>query len=249
MKHIRRLREKAYVGRELEMEEMLHQAVVDAGAKGRRLGFRWFLRKAKQLCRELYPERTVPRDDERTYLEFRFSNRRFQGVRKRYGTRNLRKTKQAQRAPEDFRAKVECWKKFNQRHTVVRADSLLGNTPEGGAPAVGRFKPSEITNMEQTPITFELLDNRTYDFKGPKTVWLKEIRPGCERDKRQALPVMVQLTRSHPAIAANSAASDRAFSIGGDIVTKKRDRLHPCTLKMLICLKNWAVTQEPPDDE
>jgi hypothetical protein len=46
------------------------------------------------------------------------------------------------------------------------------------------FKLSEISNMDQTPISFEFLDQRTYDTKGNKTVWLKTARSGW--DKRQA---------------------------------------------------------------
>ena len=38
--------------------------------------------------------------------------------------------------------------------------------------------------MDQTPIGFEFLSGRTYDFKGAKTVWVKEQRSGW--DRRQA---------------------------------------------------------------
>jgi hypothetical protein len=38
--------------------------------------------------------------------------------------------------------------------------------------------------MDQTPLPFEFLDGRTYDFKGRKTVWVKSARSGWE--KRQA---------------------------------------------------------------
>ena len=38
--------------------------------------------------------------------------------------------------------------------------------------------------MDQTPIAFEFLSGRTYDFKGAKTVWIKEQRSGW--DRRQA---------------------------------------------------------------
>ena len=51
-------------------------------------------------------------------------------------------------------------------------------------PYVGRFKLSEIANMDQTPIAFEFLSGKTYDFKGLKTVWLKEAKSGW--DQRQA---------------------------------------------------------------
>jgi len=47
-------------------------------------------------------------------------------------------------------------------------------------PYVGRFKLSEIANMDQTLIAFEFLFGKTYDFKGSKTVWLKEARSGWD---------------------------------------------------------------------
>lgn len=38
--------------------------------------------------------------------------------------------------------------------------------------------------MDQTPIAFKFLSGRTYDYKGAKTVWVKETRSGW--DRRQA---------------------------------------------------------------
>jgi hypothetical protein len=49
---------------------------------------------------------------------------------------------------------------------------------------VRRFKLLEIANIDQTLIAFKFLFRKTYDFKGSKTVWLKEARSGW--DWRQA---------------------------------------------------------------
>jgi len=46
------------------------------------------------------------------------------------------------------------------------------------------FKLSEISNMDQTPIAFEFLDQKTYNSKGAKTIWVRSARSGWE--KRQA---------------------------------------------------------------
>jgi hypothetical protein len=46
------------------------------------------------------------------------------------------------------------------------------------------FKLSKIANMDQTPLSFEFLDRKTYNTKGAKTVWVKTARSGW--DKRQA---------------------------------------------------------------
>jgi hypothetical protein len=87
-------------------------------------------------------------------------------------------------APEHFREKIENWLKYNRRMTVIRVDSMVGIPRGPDIPIVGRFKLSEIANMYQTPIAFEFLSGRTYDFKGNKTVWIKEQRSGW--DRRQA---------------------------------------------------------------
>ena len=51
-------------------------------------------------------------------------------------------------------------------------------------PIVGRFKLSEIANMDQTPLAFDFMSARTYDKKRSKTVWQKIVRSGW--DRRQA---------------------------------------------------------------
>jgi hypothetical protein len=115
------------------------------------------------------------------YLGFRFSNGWFQGFRRRYGVSLRCKTKQAQQAPEDYREKIEAWLQFNRRNTVINANSDCGIVRQPPVPVVGRFKLSEIANMDQTPIAFEFLSGRTYDYKGAKTVWIKEARSGWDR--------------------------------------------------------------------
>jgi hypothetical protein len=52
------------------------------------------------------------------------------------------------------------------------------------SPLVGRFKLSEIANMDQTPITFEFLSGSTYAGKGEKIILIKEKR--SDWDRRQA---------------------------------------------------------------
>jgi hypothetical protein len=49
---------------------------------------------------------------------------------------------------------------------------------------VGRYKLSEIANMDQTPLAFEFQKGRTYADKGSRTVTLRTARSGW--DKRQA---------------------------------------------------------------
>ena len=69
--------------------------------------------------------------------------------------------------PEDYRDKITSWLQFNRR-----------------AQARFNFELSEIANMDQTPISFEFLDKRTYDTIGVRTVFLKQTGSGW--DRRQA---------------------------------------------------------------
>ena len=52
---------------------------------------------------------------------------------------------------------------------------------------------------------------------------------------------MAVIARDHLAIPATSAPSERVFSQGGDIVTKKRNRLSGERIRELLCLKDWGV--------
>jgi hypothetical protein len=56
------------------------------------------------------------------------------------------------------------------------------------------------------------------------------------------------MARDHLAIPATSAASERVFSNGSDIITKKRNRLSPPTIRYLLCLRNWGRIQEADSD-
>jgi hypothetical protein len=118
-----------------------------------------------------------------TYTLFSFSNTWFSGFRKRYRIKMRCKTKQAQKPLEDFRDKIVAWLQFNRRNTIKNIDSDCGILRSIDTPLVGRFKLLEIANIDQTPIGFEFLSGRTYDFKGAKTVWVKEQRSSWDQQQ------------------------------------------------------------------
>jgi hypothetical protein len=85
--------------------------------------------------------------------------------------------------------------------------------------------------------------------------WMLEPRPGEHTDilkywcaKQYQYPVIARIARDHLAIPATSAASERVFSNGSDIITKKRNRLSPPTIRYLLCLRNWGQIQEADSD-
>jgi hypothetical protein len=66
--------------------------------------------------------------------------------------------------------------------------------------------------------------------------------------KEYEYPIIAQIARDHLAIPATSAASESVFSIGGDIVTKKRNKLGVDNTRRLLCLQDWGVLAEEEVD-
>ena len=52
------------------------------------------------------------------------------------------------------------------------------------------------------------------------------------------------MARDHLAVPATSAASERVFSNGGDIITKKRNKLGGKNTRYLLCLRSWGIIPE-----
>ena len=106
------------------------------------------------------------------------------------------------------------------------------------------------------------LEDELYIAKGNPIIepewiwWLKEPVVGREVDifkywqgKQYEYPVIARIARDHLAIPATEAASERVFSTGGDIVTKKRNRLAAGTLRKLLCLRSWGIIDDFDDGD
>ena len=50
-------------------------------------------------------------------------------------------------------------------------------------------------------------------------------------------------------VPANSAASERVFSNGGDIITKQRNKIGSSDTRYLLCLRDWGILSEIEDDD
>ena len=66
--------------------------------------------------------------------------------------------------------------------------------------------------------------------------------------KEHKFSIIAWIARDHLAIPATSAASECVFSVGGDIVTKKRNRLGASNTRRLLCLQDWGVLEEGEDE-
>jgi len=63
------------------------------------------------------------------------------------------------------------------------------------------------------------------------------------------LPTLAILARRYLAIPATSAPSESIFSIAGDTITKKRNKLSDESFRRLIVLKNWGEIDNEKDTE
>jgi hypothetical protein len=103
-----RARGQSY-GKEPRLEFKLHTQFVEARKIGRIISAKWFLNHAKAIYQELYPRR-ISQDKVTSrfqYDHFSFSSTWFASFRRRYRIALRCKTKQAQKAPEDYREKIE----------------------------------------------------------------------------------------------------------------------------------------------
>jgi hypothetical protein len=68
--------------------------------------------------------------------------------------------------------------------------------------------------------------------------------------KQYDFPIISRIAKDFLAIPATSAPSECVFSIGSDVVTKKRNRLTGNSVRMIMCLKDWGIiTDEDIDDD
>jgi hypothetical protein len=59
--------------------------------------------------------------------------------------------------------------------------------------------------------------------------------------------IIEQMARDHLAIPASSVPSECVFSTGGDIITKKRNRIGRESVRYLLCLRSWGIIPEDDD--
>lgn len=52
-------------------------------------------------------------------------------------------------------------------------------------------------------------------------------------------PILSKMARDYLTIQATSVASEQAFSIAGNVITKTRNRLLPETARACLCVKSW----------
>jgi hypothetical protein len=149
------------------LEDRLHALILEKRRVGRKVGENWIRRHARLEFERLWPERVTIVEKKKVFSGMAFSNGWFTAFLKRKHLSLRQPTKRAQTVPADYKDKITSWLQFNRR-----------------AQARFNFELSEIANMDQTPISFEFLDNKTYDTIGARTVFVKQTGSGW--DRRQA---------------------------------------------------------------
>ena len=56
-------------------------------------------------------------------------------------------------------------------------------------------------------------------------------------------PILSVIAQQILGISASSASSERVFSIAGNVLNKRRNRLKSETIEYIMCLKNWGAIQ------
>jgi hypothetical protein len=151
----------------------LHALILEKRQLGSQISEKWIRRFARLEFESLWPERVTILEKRKVFSGMAFSNGWFTGFLKRKYLSLRASTEKAQVVPADYKDKITSWLQFNQR-----------------AQARFNFELSEIANMDQTPPSFEFLNNKTYNTTGARTVFLKQTGSGW--DRRQAF-VQVEL--------------------------------------------------------
>lgn len=149
-----------------------------------------------------------------------------------------------ERARAQFAA---CYNKYKARDNDIQAEEMDIRLNSRGEDTPQEVDSEDEMFKHRKPILQEVEWRR----------WLNE--PGVDKPNTDVLkywqakqyqyPIIAQIARDYLAIPATSAASERVFSQGADIVTKKRNRLLPSTIRYLLCLRDWGVIVNDEDIE
>ena len=161
-----------------KLQKALVQALAERRKEGKTVWKKWFERMAKALYLQLYP--TSP-------TIFVVSN----GWFNRFLAQNVISirivTNKAQQTLTDYCTMIVSFLCFKWRNSQLR--NGMEDTALQSVITVGCYLLSNILNMDQTPLPWEYLEGKTYEFKGSKTVWVRAQRSWW--DKQQAT---IQLT-------------------------------------------------------
>ena len=129
--------------------------------------------KVKGLCFKTHGKQLLMQM--RLNASFLFSNSWFDGFKTLHRICMRQWTHVAQKPPSD---KKEALQHFHRTIRKVAEEPRPTQT-------IGCFIPSQIANMDQTPLPFCFMDGETYADTGDKTVWVRSGASGFEKGNAQ----------------------------------------------------------------
>jgi hypothetical protein len=143
----------------------------------------------------------------------------------------------------------DCFHKYKERENELQKENILAAID---AEEEGQQQKEPESDSEDHLYVAQGISALESEWK----MWIKEPLAPRETDilkywqgKQYQYPIIAKIARDHLAIPSTSAASESVFSIGGDIVTKARNRLLPSTVRYLLCLRNWGIITQAQDSD
>lgn len=143
-------------GRWHEMEVRLHQKFLMVRELGKPVGKKWFAREGRKIANEMD-----------IVAGCQFSAGWFEGFCTRWRVSWRARTKVSQQAPVD---KITAIQAFLQEIRRKSQPISLALASQDTLPS--RFLKQFIYNMDQTPLPFEFLQQRTFNTKGATTIYI-----------------------------------------------------------------------------
>jgi hAT family C-terminal dimerisation region len=130
----------------------------------------------------------------------------------------------------------ECYTRYQQREQAIRRSKLYENP----APTTQNLEDEdELSNAElyrsapAVPETETELERYLGQERLPRDIDIYQYWKAKQYD----YPIIARIAKDYLPIPATSAPFECVFSQGGDVVTKKRNRLTGDSIRMIVCLK------------
>lgn len=129
-------------------------------------------------------------------------------------------------------------------------DEHKNRTDETGVSLPSRARPSdEEDDSDNDLYVLSAVNGSRMDVVDPGA-WYGPLNILCYwASKQHEYPIISRIARNHLTIPTTSAASERCFSVGGDIITKKKKHLFPGTARYLSLSQEVGCHAEGSDDE
>lgn len=221
------------------METIIYERFIDAREEGKVIRRGWFRRQCRELWTTCYSDKVE---------SFSFSNGWFHSFLAWHNISLRFGTNKASQLPVNYQDTIINWLRFNRRNSQIRSDNEhgLGDSTE----IIGRYRLSNICNMDQTPLPFEYLDGQTYNTVGEKTIWIKASKQSGW-DKRQGTIQLTVFADGIPRV--KPLLFFRGQGVGATVVTEMKEydprvvvKFNPTAYANSVNMIQWLDEQVVP---